>query len=102
MVFANKIAGFVHTVVDRWGGSTNKNLGEAFLLVWRLWPPTRRVKVHSRRERDAKESPGKKGVIAKMKTFKLGGAGRSSPGPRKASSNRLRDIDRQANMASLK
>eukprot|EP00743_Colponemidia_sp_Colp-15_P004114 GILK01004442.1.p1 GENE.GILK01004442.1~~GILK01004442.1.p1 ORF type:complete len:836 (-),score=113.06 GILK01004442.1:537-3044(-) len=36
MVFVNQIAEIVHSVVDRYGGSANKNIGDAFLLVWKL------------------------------------------------------------------
>jgi len=33
-VFVNKIGSLVHEAVYRYGGSANKNIGEAFLLVW--------------------------------------------------------------------
>lgn len=36
MVFVNNIAEVVHTLVDRYGGSANKNIGDAFLLVWKF------------------------------------------------------------------
>lgn len=36
MVFVNKIADIVHSSVDRYGGAPNKNIGDAFLLVWKL------------------------------------------------------------------
>lgn len=36
MVFVNRIAGVVHTVVHEFFGSPNQNVGDAFLLVWRL------------------------------------------------------------------
>lgn len=32
----NKIGSLVHESVYRYGGSANKNIGEAFLLVWRI------------------------------------------------------------------
>jgi class 3 adenylate cyclase len=32
----NKVADIVHTNVDRYGGAVNKNMGEAFLLVWKF------------------------------------------------------------------
>jgi len=35
MVFVNVIADIVHTAVARNGGSPNKNIGDAFLLVWK-------------------------------------------------------------------
>lgn len=36
MVFVNNIAEIVHGIVDRCLGSANKNIGDAFLLVWKL------------------------------------------------------------------
>ena len=36
MVFVNKIARVVHKTVDKFGGSANKNIGDAFLLVWKI------------------------------------------------------------------
>lgn len=34
--FVNVIAEIVHFEVNRYGGSSNKNLGDAFLLVWKF------------------------------------------------------------------
>lgn len=36
MVFVNEIAEVVHSHVDKFGGSPNKNIGDAFLLVWKF------------------------------------------------------------------
>ena len=36
MTFVNHIGGIVHSAVDQMGGSPNKNIGDAFLLVWKL------------------------------------------------------------------
>jgi len=36
MVFVNSIAKIVHDKVDKYGGSANKNIGDAFLLVWKF------------------------------------------------------------------
>ena len=36
MTFVNIIARIVHEDVTRWGGVCNKNLGNAFLMVWRI------------------------------------------------------------------
>lgn len=36
MVFVNSIAYIVHSVVDKHKGAANKNIGDAFLLVWRF------------------------------------------------------------------
>ena len=39
MSYVNKIAEITHSVVDRYGGSANKNIGDAFLLVWKFHNP---------------------------------------------------------------
>lgn len=36
MLFVNNIGHVVHTIVDRYAGAANKNIGDAFLLVWKL------------------------------------------------------------------
>lgn len=36
MLFVNSIADIVHQDVDEFAGATNKNIGEAFLMVWKL------------------------------------------------------------------
>jgi class 3 adenylate cyclase len=39
MVFVNKIATIVHDVCHAYGGSANKNIGDAFLLAWKVDKP---------------------------------------------------------------
>ena len=36
MIFVNNIAEIVHSMVDRFAGAANKNIGDAFLLVWKV------------------------------------------------------------------
>jgi class 3 adenylate cyclase len=36
MTFINNVARIVHDQVTRWGGTCNKNLGNSFLMVWRI------------------------------------------------------------------
>ncbi|KAL3817668.1 hypothetical protein ACHAXA_002013 [Cyclostephanos tholiformis] len=36
MTFINSVARIVHGEVSRWGGTCNKNLGNSFLMVWRI------------------------------------------------------------------
>lgn len=36
MLFVNNIAAIVHSMVDRYAGAANKNIGDAFLLVWKM------------------------------------------------------------------
>lgn len=36
MLFVNEIGEIVHGLVDRYSGAANKNIGDAFLLVWKF------------------------------------------------------------------
>lgn len=36
MTFVNQIAEITHTCVNKFGGAANKNIGDAFLLVWKF------------------------------------------------------------------
>ena len=36
MVFVNEIAEIVHGVADSFHGAANKNIGDAFLMVWKI------------------------------------------------------------------
>ena len=36
MLFVNEIGEIVHGVVDQFSGAANKNIGDAFLLVWKI------------------------------------------------------------------
>ena len=36
MTYVNRVAEITHSMVDRYGGAANKNIGEAFLLVWKF------------------------------------------------------------------
>lgn len=36
MVYVNTIGEIVHSYTDRYHGAANKNIGDAFLLVWKI------------------------------------------------------------------
>lgn len=36
IVFVNEVADIVHGTIDKFQGAANKNIGNAFLLVWKL------------------------------------------------------------------
>lgn len=36
MLFVNEIGEIVHSIVDKYSGAANKNIGDAFLLVWKF------------------------------------------------------------------
>ncbi len=40
MSYVNQVAEITHSMVDRYGGAANKNIGEAFLLVWKFHKPS--------------------------------------------------------------
>ena len=35
-MFVNEIGEIVHGIVDHYQGAANKNIGDAFLLVWKM------------------------------------------------------------------
>ena len=39
MSYVNQVAEITHSMVDKYGGSANKNIGEAFVLVWKFHNP---------------------------------------------------------------
>ncbi len=60
MIFSNEIAEIVHSSVDKFSGSTNKNIGEAFLSVW---------KVNKKRESFEKKITGTKGKFPPVTNY---------------------------------
>lgn len=36
MLFVNEIGEIVHGIVDQYSGAANKNIGDAFLLAWKV------------------------------------------------------------------
>lgn len=59
MVFVNEIGEIVHSVVDSFAGAANKNIGDAFLLVWKC------------QDEDTEFNPKLKNLVVK-KTHKSG------------------------------
>ena len=57
MEFVNAIAQIVHSEVAYHGGAANKNIGDAFLLVWKLPSSSRakEYKTHSLDEESVKD-----------------------------------------------
>lgn len=51
MTFVNIVARIVHDEVTRWGGLCNKNLGNAFLMVWRIGDESSLEDITGRRRR---------------------------------------------------
>ncbi|CAE7537306.1 cya [Symbiodinium microadriaticum] len=72
MTFVNTIAAVVHSYVHDWKGQSNKNLGQAFLLVWRIGDEQTLMDVLSNR-RDVNQIPGvsAKASLAKKKAAQI-------------------------------
>ncbi len=56
MIFINSVARIVHDEVTRWGGLCNKNLGNAFLMVWRIGDERVLQNVTGRKRRKSQRS----------------------------------------------
>jgi len=62
MTFVNSVARIVHEEVTRWGGLCNKNLGNAFLMVWRIGDEDELQAISGWRQRASNESATGSGV----------------------------------------
>ena len=58
MTFVNVVARIVHEEVTRWGGLCNKNLGNAFLMVWRVGDENALQILSGRKKRTSQSSIG--------------------------------------------
>ena len=56
MTFVNSVARIVHHEVTRWGGLCNKNLGNAFLMVWRIGDESSLQNISGRRRRKSQRN----------------------------------------------
>lgn len=56
MTFVNSVARIVHDEVTRWGGLCNKNLGNAFLMVWRIGDEAALQDISGRRRRKSQRN----------------------------------------------
>ena len=56
MTFVNSVARIVHNEVTRWGGLCNKNLGNAFLMVWRIGDENALQSLSGRRRRKSQRN----------------------------------------------
>ena len=60
MTFVNSVARIVHGEVSRWGGTCNKNLGNAFLMVWRIGDENTLAEYRGIGRRDGERSTGRR------------------------------------------
>ncbi len=63
MTFINCVAKIVHDEVTRWGGLCNKNLGNAFLMVWRIGDECALHDVSGRKRRRSQRSSVKNNTL---------------------------------------
>ena len=56
MTFVNSVARIVHDEVTRWGGLCNRNLGNAFLMVWRIGDESALEDISGRKRRKSQRS----------------------------------------------
>jgi len=61
MTFVNSVARIVHDEVTRWGGTCNKNLGNAFLMVWRIGDENALAEYRGVGRRTSERSIGRRG-----------------------------------------
>jgi class 3 adenylate cyclase len=64
MLFVNRIAHILHNIVVQCGGAANKNIGDAFLLTWKVDPA--RIKTG---DPNAYEFVADKALLSLLKTF---------------------------------
>jgi class 3 adenylate cyclase len=58
MTFVNSVARIVHDQVTRWGGTCNKNLGNAFLMIWRIGDEEDLIDNNARKRIQSQQSDG--------------------------------------------
>lgn len=66
MMFVNEIADIVHNIVDDYSGAPNKNIGDAFLLIWKI--PGEEIRLDNDEQLIMKGGP-KTQAIADMAVF---------------------------------
>lgn len=88
MTFVNSVARIVHEEVTRWGGLCNKNLGNAFLMVWRIGDEDELQAVSSRRRQQASHNGSSVSSVGSMSSA----VQVASPTNRLASSSNVRNL----------
>lgn len=56
MAFINKVAAIVHENTSLWSGACNKNMGNSFLLIWRIGEEKQLIEA-SRQDRRVQSAP---------------------------------------------
>ena len=71
MTYVNQIAEMIHSIVDLSGGATNKNIGEAFLMVWKFYDTKEIQKMDEKDKFDNKKLCNENLVAADMAVFAI-------------------------------
>ncbi|KAF0719136.1 Aste57867_1250 [Aphanomyces stellatus] len=71
MQYTNQIGGVVHESVDSFGGHANKNIGQAFLLVWKVKKTSIEVSIGSGSQVPQHMSPKKNSLLSVMESDKI-------------------------------
>ena len=69
MTYVNSVAEITHSMVDRYGGAANKNIGDAWLLVWKFADPEEIEKMDARGYYTSEEVSLENQVLADMSVF---------------------------------
>ena len=69
MTYVNSVAEITHSMVDRYGGSANKNIGDAFLLVWKFFDSAEIERMDIRGYFESSEVCLENQVLADMSVF---------------------------------
>jgi len=69
MTYVNSVAEITHSMVDRYGGSANKNIGDAFLLVWKFHDSDEIEKMDVRGHYDSADVGLENQVLCDMSVF---------------------------------
>ena len=64
MTYVNSIAEIAHSIIDRYGGSTNKNLGDSFVMVWKFPNPKQIARMDKKGKFDSSKVSLQNQVIA--------------------------------------
>lgn len=54
MTFINKVAAIVHENTSLWSGACNKNMGNSFLLIWRIGEEKQLIEASRQDTRESK------------------------------------------------
>lgn len=69
MSYVNQVAEITHSMVDRYGGSANKNIGDAFLMVWKFHNPKQIQDMDERGKFESSRVSLQNQVIADVSVF---------------------------------